>query len=200
MTEQGNVLLSENKYLRIRFISYLYLFLLAFLLLLEIAAIGKAFNIYAIELLISIAAIVSIAVLILFLVFYSIWLHAFHRDIKLNDPEYPISPGHALMRFWIPVYNVWGIWNLHKTYCQRLLDQNDMHKEMGKRLQFILPFFYAAFIIARGLGRALMRNSFNLPEHSALDIITYSLNVLCIYLWIEMMRIMQSTLSTKAPE
>ncbi len=46
---------------------------------------------------------------------FLVWMYQVHSDLPEIFGSYPISPGGALARLAIPLYNIWGIWNVFIT-------------------------------------------------------------------------------------
>lgn len=86
--------------------------------------------------------------LVLLCIFYCIWLYQFHVDLRKIDSTYGISPGGAIACFFIPFYNLWGIWHLHNTYCRLLQSKGDLLKERGRRLKVIVIILYILFLFS----------------------------------------------------
>ncbi|RIW28458.1 hypothetical protein D3H55_21940 [Bacillus salacetis] len=110
--------------------------LIANILIVNIAGAGEAFLLF--DALISlILGMVSITYTILYLV----WLFKIHKHLQQVDSSYPITPGGALARVMIPLYNLYGIWNVYSTMARYFKDRFSTNN-LGARLAGFVPVLY----------------------------------------------------------
>ncbi|MBN1212818.1 MAG: hypothetical protein JXA92_09605 [candidate division Zixibacteria bacterium] len=78
------------------------------------------------------------------LVFFSVWLYRVHEELAVFYPGYPVKPAAAVIRLLVPVYNIWGFWNIFMTVIRHFRKDSDRIKQTARRLYF--PFM-AVFIL-----------------------------------------------------
>jgi hypothetical protein len=81
-------------------------------------------------------------------VVYLIWMYRVHKDLGGLYPGYKISPGKAVAQLIIPVYNIYGIWNVYTTLSNSLSLESGKMSEHGRFLRTCLILFYAGNILA----------------------------------------------------
>jgi hypothetical protein len=94
--------------------------------------------------------LIALPFLVVLSISFLVWTYKVHCDLKAILGDYPISPGGAIARVLIPVYNLWGYWNLWKTAGEYLPVRPN-----GRAIEEVLPWFYGAFLLGRALGRAV---------------------------------------------
>jgi hypothetical protein len=80
------------------------------------------------------------------LMLLAVWLFRAHRDLAGLYPGYEITPGQALARTLIPLYNVWGIWSVVATLSRRLKRGSDGSRRLGKSLFMWLVLTYVSAV------------------------------------------------------
>ncbi|MFD2656311.1 hypothetical protein [Gracilibacillus thailandensis] len=104
--------------------------------------------------------VISMIYLVLWLitvVFYLVWIHKVHQDLKMFHSQYPITPGGALARILIPFYNIYGLWNVFST-------MRNYFKEYSSTLKFaqimttLIPFYYILHWATNVLNQLVSRN------------------------------------------
>lgn len=55
------------------------------------------------------------------LIIFVVWIYLLHVDLNKVFSFYPISPGGSMARLLIPLYNIWGYWNIFSTMARYLL-------------------------------------------------------------------------------
>lgn len=133
------------------------------------------------------------------IIVYLIWLYKFHHDVRKIDTNYSIGRGGALARFLIPVYSLWGIWNIHSEFSEKLKRENDTANKLGFELsEKILPFF-VLFIISNFFGKLLFKDTFRdiISENTEniVTIISSIVDIILYVIWIQMITIMNSGLA-----
>lgn len=139
----------------------------------------------------------AVVMVILETVFYCIWLYKFHTDLKTIYPGYQISGGGALARFLIPIYNVWGFWNIHSTYADKLKSTAGYY-DLGTKLHSLTPILYALVMVSRVLGRMVLKGSFT--EHLSrtniftIEIISSIIDISLFIILLSVLKIMHQSL------
>jgi hypothetical protein len=94
-----------------------------------------------------------------------IWLHRLHSSLRITEGEYPISPWGAIARFAIPVYSLWGIWDIFATFANRLKSRGSELAGLGKAiLKKWLPWFYIFLFSSNVLNQILWFQEKNNPQ------------------------------------
>ncbi len=113
----------------------------------------------------------NVIVSLVTLVILVIWIYRLHEDLRQCYPHYPINGGDALARIFLPVYNIWGIWNMLMTIALSFkAEPNSLH-HYGLFLRRLVYWIYGVAIALilldkliykeRAIGRIEFRN---LPE------------------------------------
>lgn len=103
------------------------------------AAFGQMFLIV-----VAASTLVSLVLLIVFIV----WILDLHRDLVYLFPDYPITPGWAVARLLIPIYNLWGTWNVFVTMVRTFQEDSDRLRKPGTTLYSWLIVMYSALILS----------------------------------------------------
>ncbi|MFD1019811.1 hypothetical protein [Thalassobacillus hwangdonensis] len=77
-------------------------------------------------------------------ILFLIWLYKVHKDLNAMDSYYPVSPWGSFARVIVPVYNLYGLWNVYAT-MYRHFKQYDRTEHIGQKLYVYLPIFYIGF-------------------------------------------------------
>jgi hypothetical protein len=88
---------------------------------------------------------ITIAALLLSL----LWLYHLHASLKPLLGAYPISPTGAVMRFVLPLYNLWGIGNVCFTLAKRL--SSDTTLVYCRVIRRLTNWLYFLLLLAIGL-------------------------------------------------
>lgn len=89
---------------------------------------------------------INLVVIVLFL----LWLHRLHASLRGLFGRYPISPWGAVVRFGLPIYNLWGIGNTCFTLATRLA--NSVHLNRSSQLiRRLTIWLYILLLLATGL-------------------------------------------------
>lgn len=94
---------------------------------------------------------VGINIILIFI--YLFWIYKIHVDFNQLSIQYPISPSGALFRIIIPIYNIWGIWNVYSTMAKHL-ETRFATNFLAQRLSMYVPIFYVTFFVSRVLDKA----------------------------------------------
>lgn len=102
------------------------------------------------------AALLYVAVSIVMTVVFLVWIHRLHQDLRQRFPDYPITPGQAVARMAIPLYNLWGIYSVYGTLATRLQAEGGPLAALGARLRSTIPWLYVFWISSGVLGRGII--------------------------------------------
>jgi hypothetical protein len=186
-----------SKFSAIRIVIMLAPLFLALMLITEVLELLSTLLVVA-AIIGGLASILLAIDLIHIIIFYSIWIYAFHKELKEIDSSYDVQPGQALARLLIPGYNIWGIWKIHSMYARWLrsdLDQNRMAQ--GSRMMQILRLCYISLIGGYILGRFANIKGIGNELSGLLDILGSLMYVAEFILWLQMIKIMQGTIVEK---
>lgn len=86
---------------------------------------------------------------------FLVWIYRLHKDLKTIYPQYPISSGSALIRIILPLYNLWGFWNVFRTISDHFEKETGDIQKTGVLISQYVTFMYAAGIVSRIASRAL---------------------------------------------
>ena len=89
-----------------------------------------------------------------------VWLHRIHASLHNLMGRYPISPRGAVLRFLLPIYNIWGIGRTCLSLANRLA-QSQL-KQPSRLLQRLTVWLYLSLGATIGLqiGYLVMADSF----------------------------------------
>ncbi|WP_353932080.1 hypothetical protein WJM97_05710 [Okeanomitos corallinicola TIOX110] len=76
-----------------------------------------------------------------------IWVYFLNNTIKKINNDYPVTPWGGVMCFSIPLYNIWGMWNVLSNLSSYLKKQNREVASKGRKIKKYLPWLYT-FIFA----------------------------------------------------
>ncbi|MCA0970880.1 DUF4328 domain-containing protein [Halobacillus litoralis] len=88
------------------------------------------------------------------------WIYRVHKDLQSLDRSYPTSPGGALARVLIPIFNLYGLWNVYSAMAN-FFKKEPFTSEAGKNLGKVIPFYYALFLITTFVNDYIIRNFVN---------------------------------------
>lgn len=94
--------------------------------------------------LIATSTLVSIVAVVVFF----IWILDLHRDLARLFDGYTVSPGQAFARLLIPVFNLWGTWNVFVTIVRAFQEDSDQLRRPGTTLQSWLVVMYSALVLS----------------------------------------------------
>lgn len=139
-------------------------------------------------------AIISFCLSVCFIIFYAIWLYKFHANIKTIKENYPISKNGALVRIFIPIYNLWGFFKIHITFI-RFIKRNYIkaHQISMKLKTYLLIIYLLAFILYSFslIGSYILQGKDHLDELIGQDILNILLLIILIFWFIINFRIIQ---------
>lgn len=77
---------------------------------------------------------------------YLVWIYRVHEDLNNTlTSHYPITSGWALARILIPVYNLYGLWNVFSTMISYFKEKAET-KMIAKKLVMLLPLYYVMHV------------------------------------------------------
>lgn len=88
-------------------------------------------------------------------VVYLFWIYKVHEDLKNLDAYYPITPLGAIARILIPVYNLYGLWNVFSTMSTHF-KEHDKTFNLGKKLGLFIPIYYILFLGTEVINRNII--------------------------------------------
>ena len=118
-------------------------------------------NVDSVNILIGFSLQISLSLLMLIVssIVFIIWIYRIHIDLKNLFTDYPITPGGALTRILVPLYNVWAFPNTIYTFAEWFGEQGSVFKPVDRKLKFLIRMFYG-FILA----------SFMLNDNSSISV------------------------------
>lgn len=157
----------------------------------DIYASGEVFEAFTV-----IHYISQLPLYIVTIILFLVWMYLLHRDLKLLFRTYPITPGQALAQLMIPIYNLWGIWNVFSTLTERLRTRG------GAALKHWLPLLYLTGFASRSLNRFLIVKSRNEEAEISptLLLITLGIDLFLIVIWLEMTRLIRKSVEYRVKE
>ena len=115
-------------------------------------------------------SIVALIINIISVILFLIWLHRLHADLKNLFQEYPITPGGAVARFLIPVYNIWGMANVLSTFADKFRPEGGDLTSFSEEVRASIGLLYGFTIVSQALTRFLLKESFNNPQNESLTV------------------------------
>jgi hypothetical protein len=73
------------------------------------------------------------------------WIYHLHKDLRQCYGSYPIDPWKAVIRFIVPIYNIWGIWKTLMTIARHFKVEGGHLRRHGLFLQRLVPVMYGIF-------------------------------------------------------
>ncbi len=92
-----------------------------------------------------------------------IWLYHLHKSLKQIFWGYPISPEQAVLRFVLPLYNLWGVGNTLFTLADWLTTKAQL-KTKGRNIRHLTIWLYLFLLILLGLLGSHFWLSYTLPN------------------------------------
>jgi hypothetical protein len=96
----------------------------------------------------------------------------------------------------IPVYNLWGIWNVFDTLSARLRARGDQLADAGSTLRFWLPWLYVVMFAVRFLDRLVVMQERHAEDgfSPTLPLLYLALRVLLWFIWVEMTKVIRTAM------
>lgn len=88
-------------------------------------------------------------------VIYLFWIYKVHEDLKKLDAYYPITPLGSIARILIPIYNIYGLWNVFST-MSRYFKEHGKTVNIGTKIGLLIPFYYILFFGTEILNRSIV--------------------------------------------
>jgi hypothetical protein len=153
----------------------------------------------SIEILDGLNSLIQLLMMVIAALLFLIWMYQLHTDLRLLFKPYPITSGEALAGLAIPVYNLWGTWNVFSTLANRLKSQGGELAEGGSTLRFWLPFLYIVTIASRILSRVLIlqERQNEQSDSSTIMLMSLGLDVILWFIWLEMVKVIRQAVSYK---
>jgi hypothetical protein len=132
-----------------------------------------------------------------------IWLYFLHRVLKWTFKSYPIRPWGAVARYAIPLYKIWGIWNIFSTLANHLInDQEEAITHQGRVLKRWIPRLYVGIVLSILVGITSIILSVNVDETDHISwwfyVVSNAISLGCSVLYLQVVRISHRAVSEKA--
>ena len=75
------------------------------------------------------------------------WIAGVQTDLKRFYPEHDITPGQAIARLLIPIYHVWGLWNVFSSAADRFRRDKGTVRQQGELLRCWVTPLMILFVI-----------------------------------------------------
>jgi DNA-directed RNA polymerase subunit RPC12/RpoP len=82
------------------------------------------------------------------IIFFSIWLYRVHEELAVFYPGYSVKPVSAVLRLLIPVFNIWGMWNIFMNLIRRFRNDEPRLRRLAQRL--FIPFMTVFVLYVAG--------------------------------------------------
>ncbi|MGF2614722.1 hypothetical protein FZC84_17730 [Rossellomorea vietnamensis] len=148
---------------------------------------GEAFLNY--DLIVSLALAI---IVIIYTIIYLVWLYRVHNYLQYVDSSYPITPGGALARVMIPIYNLYGIWNVYSTMAKHFKKKPSI-REIGVRLARYVPVYYLLFLTTAIFNSYLSRQPIE-EFNTSLWFISYTADIALVIIYIMIIKIVTAGL------
>jgi hypothetical protein len=131
---------------------------------------------------------------------YIIWIFKVHKDLQQLDPNYPVSPGGAMLRIWVPFYSLfYGLWNIYSSMYRFFMEYKET-KTLGLMLIKYVPFYYGLFLITSILDRIFSNEeramAFFKDTYEAFLILSYALDAVLLIIYLQMVKLVTKALYT----
>jgi hypothetical protein len=149
-----------------------------------------------IEILDGLTSVIQLLMIGLAAILFLTWMYQVHADLKALFRTYPITSGQALAQLAIPIYNLWGIWNVFATLADRLKSHGGESAAAGSTLRFWLPLLYIVTFATRIVNRFVILEQ-GQAEHSSpttLLLVSVGLEVFLWFIWVEMVKVIRQAI------
>lgn len=129
-------------------------------------------------------SIFNVVLWILTGILFFVWLYKVHKDVREMEPIHPVTPGWSVASFMIPLYNLYGIWNVFWKLSTFFINSGKDAGEGGHRLRRYMPWYYVIFFGNNVLQRFVLK----FPELVTDTLILFSvtvdllLNLICLWM------------------
>ncbi|MCA0970882.1 DUF4328 domain-containing protein [Halobacillus litoralis] len=138
------------KYLLWSDIGFTCLLMINVIILSIIVAPGEAFVTYE-----GVIGLVITLVILTYSILFLVWIYRVHKDLQSLDSSYRISPGRALAQILIPIYNLYGLWNVYSTMADYFKEDEPTYEE-GRKVGKVIPYYYSLFFITTIVNNSLL--------------------------------------------
>ncbi|MGD6966287.1 hypothetical protein ACQCVP_07660 [Rossellomorea vietnamensis] len=139
-----------------------------------------------------IVSLVLSLIVMIYTIIYLVWLYRVHTYLQYLDSSYPITPGGALARVMIPLYNLYGIWNVYSTMANHFKKKPSI-REIGVRLARFVPVYYLLFLTTAILNSYLSRQPVE-EFYNSLWFISYTADIALVIMYIMIIKIVSAGL------
>lgn len=137
--------------------------------------------------------LVSIGLLAASVILFAIWMFQLHDDLRHAFGNYPITPALALAQLFVPLYNLWGIWNVYSTMNKTLRDEGGDLAEWGRAIRSWLPWLYGTLIVSNLLVIALSNaEQWAGPAYGGFVALANTIICMRVFVWIHLVRLVRS--------
>lgn len=130
-----------------------------------------------------------------------VWLHRLHAYLRKIFSNYPISPWGAIIRFVIPIYSLWGIWNTFNTIAKRLKQQAGELASRGVFLQRWIPWLLIALVSSNILNRLYWFQARRIGQEDFSPWFFFVRNSAYLFLgvvWLQIVRVISKAITEEA--
>jgi hypothetical protein len=128
-------------------------------------------------------------------------MYKLHGDLKALFKPYSITPGAALAELMIPIYNLWGVWDVFATMADQFKSRGGRLAESGAALRFWLPLLYIGWLGGQILNRVVAIQSRDDRQPSVtLVLVSTAVEVFLWYVWLEMAREITEAIAVRVKE
>jgi hypothetical protein len=121
-------------------------------------------------------------------VLFVMWVYRVHIDLRSVSKRYPISPGDSLAQILIPIYNIWGFWDIFTTLSAELRLAGEVLEGYGSDLHFWLILFYVIGFLSRFAAQIIVRQASASEDGASpkLIMIGIALQMILAFIWLAM--------------
>lgn len=134
-------------------------------------------------------------------VLFFIWLYRIHVDLKYLFDSYPVTPGGAIAKFLIPIYNIWGVANVLSTFANKFKLEGADLNSLGKKVSYLIIPLYVLTFSSNAIGRLMPIEITNNPNSASLPflyLLSGAVNAGLVYVLILVTQAMQKAVAQKA--
>lgn len=146
-------------------------------------------------------SIVTVIIVLVSLIVFFIWLHRIHADLKNLFNSYPVTPAGAVAKFLIPIYNIWGIFNVLSTFADRFKPEGGDLTSLGEKVRSAIGLLYALTFGSNTIARFVFNEIRKNPDSASLPfwyLLSGAVDVGLVYVLILVTQAMQKAVAQKA--
>ncbi|WP_270181178.1 hypothetical protein [Alkalihalobacillus sp. CinArs1] len=132
------------------------------------------------------------------IVLYLVWLYKVHNDLREMNASYPITPGGALARVMIPIYNLYGLWNVYATMAKYFKESSPAF-EAGKKLAIYTPIYYFLYVITSVINSSLNMQS-DYDPFTFIWVVSYIGDAVLVFMFILIVKVVTTALMNLSEE